>query len=331
MSNSIGAGVSTNTAERNPRSYGLDVDGNYGQLGFVDGIHGFLVSSVFGDSVTVHYVKEQGAGSFKILVNNVDIVILDASTDGEPEHATYTVQLNPATPDTTSSLKLRHVDGGQVFIDGLEMSSNQPGFVYHRLARNGVGPDDFLLGLGEPTRTFLSELSPHLMILMLDWSSPTWFGVFVEQTNELLDFYQSAMPDTKFILMTHHAFKVGIETEADWYYQIARERNIGYINLYNLYSGLSELQDLGFMQDDVHMSAAGGAWFAQYVYGLLTHAAGVARTADHNRDDHLDVSDLLAYVQDFAGRDPKADLNQDGTVDAADLHSYLDAFSQAMR
>lgn len=331
LNRSIGAGTSLNTGSRDPRCYGLDVDGNYGTLGFVGGIHGQITTMLYGDTATVHYVKEQGAGSFGVYVAGQLVAVLDASTDGPSEHASVTVQTNSPNPDWLTQVKVKHIDGGQVFIDGFEMSRNGGGFVYHRLARGGVGPDDFLNGLGEPTRAFLEELDPDLVFLMLDWSSSSWFFVFEEQTNALLDFYEAAMPDARFILVTHHAFKAGIASEADWYLQIAHQRGHGYINLFDLHSGLGELTALGFMADEVHMSAAGGAWFGQYIYDLLTEAAHVGRTADHDRDDQLDVNDLLAYFRDFAGRAPAADLDGDGAVDAADLADYLNAFARAMR
>ncbi len=327
MDNTQGAWASLNSGPRHPRSYGLDVDGNYAIIQESStGIHGRYFLYLYGDEVTVHYIKEPGAGTFQVLLNKSTITTINADIPGEPEHASVTVPTGAENPDEINEITLRHISGGSVYLDGYQMSYGQSGFVYHRLARGGAGPDDFLDCIGQPTSDFLGTLDAELILVMLDWAGLNNAEPYVTNMNTLLDFLEGAAPNSKFILVSHHAFYEGIGQEADWLYLLARQRGHGYINLFDLHAGSGELGTLGFLEDEVHLTAAGGSWFADYIYGVLTDAAADARTADHNRDGVFDYQDLLAFLEGFVGADADTDVNADGSNDSADLTEFLDAF-----
>lgn len=332
LSNSQGAWISTNSGERSWRAFGLDVDGNYGILDVSEsGIHGRLSLLFYGDQITLHYVKEPGAGIFQVFLNGDPIAMYDASTTGDPEHASLTFATGSPGPEHLTSFVVKHISGGQVFVDGFRMMYDEPGFVYHRLARGGAGPSNFLNGAGPPTTAFLAELDPQLFIVMLDWAGIEQIDDYVDNMNALMDYYEASAPGSKFVLVTHHAFKESIALEADWLYEIARARGHGYINLYDLHEGFEELNALGFLEDEVHFTAAGGQWFGDYIYELLRDVGRAATTADHDGNGVMDVNDALAFITDFAAGDGDADLDADGSIDARDVAAYLGAYARATR
>jgi hypothetical protein len=252
-------------AERRPEGY-VTPDGIYARM---DGT-GAITLSVFGPYCRLHYLKQPGGGVLRLSLNGQ--TLLEAPTDGGLAHASVDFQ-TPGGPDTLSSVKVWTADGEPVQTSGLEMRTGKPGLVYHRLGRGGSGPLDFGRSRTPQTAAILSDLSPDLLVVMLDWVGPEEKVTYLEDMRALLDFYEAVMPESRVILMSHHPYKAGIAEQAAWLLQLAQERSVGYINLYGaIPGGLEEMKARGFLIDNVHLSAAGGQFFGDYVYGILKDA-----------------------------------------------------------
>jgi hypothetical protein len=229
---------------------------------------GYVQLKLFGPQCRLHYLKQPGGGTLRVAINKK--VLVDAPTNGAIEDAWVDLSVG-GDMNTLKTLKLSSLDGGTVQVSGIDMRTGAPGLVYHRLARGAAGPRDFVRSNTPATASLLADLSPDLLIVMLDWVGWDEKATFVEDTNRLLDFYAQAMPTTRVILMTHHPFKADIVDEAAWYYQIARERGMGFINLFATWpGGQAEMMAAGLLEPGgVHLTGAGGQWFGNYVYDLL--------------------------------------------------------------
>ncbi|MCA9307009.1 MAG: SGNH/GDSL hydrolase family protein [Phycisphaerales bacterium] len=265
---------------------------------------GAIELDFYGTSATLHYLRIPDGAAFRMWCNGNYLGLFSAATPvggrqlpasawaaplrgGERavirpaplaadefaarvRHASIDFDTGALDNDTLNTVRIEWAGGGLLQLNGLEMRSGVAGASYMRVARGGQGPRDFLGGVNKVVGAQLIAMRPDLLIVMLDWSSYDERETFEADTNALLDFYQKALPDTPIILMTHHPFITDIELEADLYRKIACERGVGYINLFDLFSGWSEMWSLGFMFDSTHLTATGGAWFGAYVFDVLT-------------------------------------------------------------
>ncbi len=230
---------------------------------------GFLSLTFYGPSCRLYYLRQPGGGVMRLTLNGVPLV--DVPTDGAIAQDWLDFQTGRG-PFTKSTLKITSADGAVVQPDAMDMRTGLSGLAYHRLARGSAGPLDFVRSDTPACGALLTNLAPDVLIVMLDWVGNAEKLTFVRDTNQLLDFYGSAMPDTRIVLMTHHPFREEIHDEAVWLYQIAQERNMGFINLFDTFpGGAADMQAMGLLDGDVHLSAAGGEWYGDYVYNLLKH------------------------------------------------------------
>jgi hypothetical protein len=296
-------------------------DGNYARIQSA----GSLELKLYGPICRLHYLIQPGGGILRVTLNGQ--VLVDAPTHGTYENATLEFATGQG-PDTLSTVTLSSADGAVVQTCGIDMRTGLPGYTQHRLARGGSGPRDFNRSNTPRTADILADLDPDVIIVMLDWvgeDPDKEMATFVQDTHQLLDFYQQTLPEARFILMSHHPFKDNIEQEAAWLYQIAQERDIGFINLFDTVPGGFEAMDaLGYMLDEVHLTPAGGSFFGNYIYGLLKQAGTCP--ADVNSDGILDLFDFLTFENLFVNRDPLADYQPDGSFDLFDFLWFQNAF-----
>ena len=281
---------------------------------------GWIDLQVHGTRVTLFYLVEDGGGAFSISLNGqvLDTIYTQADLPGT---AMYEIDTGAPDNDTVSTIRLATTTPRPVQVHGVMMESDDPGVIYHRIGRGGQGPDDFLRSVNKPTRRILLESDPDLVFVMLDWSGEEKFEFYEQEMNELLDFYESTLPDASFVLMTHHPFEPPIAAQVPILRRIACERGHGFINLHDTFSGFDEMDDLGFIEDSVHFTGAGGSWFGDYVFDLLM-AAGEQCRGDVNRDGMIDFADLNLLLSTWSGTGD-ADLDRNGIVDFTDLNFIL--------
>lgn len=244
------------------------VDGIYTRIG----AHGAIEARFYGSEATLHYIREPGAGIIRIEVNGVWEADIDASLPhGPPELGTYTFQTGQSDPNVLNVARFSLFgatteDPQWTQLNGLFMSTGRPGPLFSRLARGGVGPEDFLRC--DPTifNDTLAALDPALVIVMLDRENLAGYGAFL---NTLVDRIRAAVPDAEILLMTHHHFASGRATDVDIMETVAISRGLGFMNLFHLHRSPEHLQSLGFLADNVHFSGAGGHWFASRIFEAI--------------------------------------------------------------
>ncbi|MCA9282670.1 MAG: hypothetical protein H6812_04930 [Phycisphaeraceae bacterium] len=322
----------TSNAPRDPVRGALSPDGMYA----IVSDDGKLYLNIFGTDATIFYIAEADGGTLR-LRNGTSIVgeYSAASTTG-PELRTINFSTGATDIDTISNLTLESVTGEPIQINGALMQGPDAGSLELRLSRGGVGPVDFLVGATQPVADQLAILAPDLAIVMIDWefsyyepSNPSnneryWFK---RDTELLMDFYEDALPNTKFILASHHPFNPTMEEEAQKLYEIALERGHGFINLYTTWPSQPAMAAAGLLADNIHFSPTGGDWFARYYYdNIFAHTCG----PDANNDGSIDVDDLNTVLANW--QQPNAawidgDVNFDSVVDVDDLNEVLAAWN----
>ena len=254
-------------------------------------------TTVEANSITVHYITGPELSEFNVVLNGNIVTTIDTQSL-ELEHQTFTFvapsnQLNDIILDPVNETEW-------VQINGLEYSRPENGYVQYRNSRGGAGPFDFNLSNNDLVRSQIMSYEVDTYLIMLDWSAPTGGSQadYYDNMNSLLDFYETTgtWVDLPFILVSHHPFKPSIEEEADILYQIAQERDLGYINLYDLFADYDEMNNLGFMADSVHFTESGGSWFANYIFDRLYQENCLG---DWNQDGIVNTLDFLAYMNDY--------------------------------
>lgn len=285
---------------------------------------GWAQTDFHGTHARLYFVMRPGGGVLKLTLNGQPLAEIFTEsnylTTGVYEFATGAPDNN-----TISTLRIEPKYGREMQALGLEMMCDDPGIIYHRIGRGGQGPDDFLRSVNKGVMRIYRELNPDLVIVMLDWAGDdTSKADYPAELRELLDFYQHAMPDSRFVLMSHHPFQDDIAEQIPTLLEIACERDFGFINLQNTFADLDAMEALGLIEDGVHFTAAGGEWFGDYVYDLLIGTAEACR-GDVNQDGRIDFADLNEML-DTWGDSERADVDRSGRVDFGDLNMLLDTW-----
>ncbi len=259
----------TTSASGSRSEYGeRSVDGIYTRIG----AHGWVEVRFYGPAATLHYIREPGAGVIRIEVNGAWEADVDASLPaGPPQLGTYTFMTGQEDPNVLNvarfSLFGATTQNPQwTQLNGLYMFTGNPGPLYSRLARGGVGPEDFLRC--DPTifQDTLAALDPALVIVMLDRDNLPGYGAFLQA---LVQRIEAAVPDAEILLMTHHHFASGRASDVDVMETLAISRGHGFLNIFHLHRDPAHVQSLGFLIDSVHLSGIGGNWYASRVYEAI--------------------------------------------------------------
>lgn len=288
--------------------------------------NGALTYRLLGPKVRVEYVTQPGGGTF-VLTDDFDLNIT-VSTDGAygSDFVDISLQGDPNAP------KYLYVDTapgstGDIVLSSFIMRTGQPGYIQHYAGRGGVGPEDFLLADEATYTSQVAGLDPELIFVMVDYIGAVEPSGFRPAMEELLDRLEAGAPDAGIILVTHHPFNQNLWMEASTYRELARERGHGFVNLFHLFDGPQELQDLGFLLDVVHLSEAGADFFGHYFFDLFEEQGRAAVMADQNGDGQFDFADVSRFLEAFAGQEASADLAvPSGVWDFNDLVEFLLAF-----
>ncbi len=230
------------------------------------GATGWVEVEIFGPKATLHFVREQGAGTLRIQVNGAWVADVDAaSAESIPSLGVYTFSTGQSNPNVINRVRVSLVGATEenpqwTQVNGLFMSTGEPGPLFSRLARGGVGPEDFLRCDPGIFRDTLASLNPDLVIIMLDHDD---IFIYADSMAMLLDRVDQAVPDAEILLVTHHHFGESRAYDADVLNDLAASRSHGYLNFFDLHRDFAHLHALGFLIDSVHFSAVGGAWFAR--------------------------------------------------------------------
>lgn len=246
------------------------LDGLYARIG----ASGWVEVDLYGPEVTLHYVREPGAGVIRVELNGDVLTELDASLrpGSTPELGLYSFNTGSGDPNVLSTIRFSLVGATSknpmwTQLNGLDMRTGTGGVVYHRLARGGSGPDDFLRAMPMIEAATLSTLEPDVVFIMLDQT--TSMAQFQIDLPAYVARVQAALPGTPIVLFSHHAFSPSREATTDLQLAIAQAEGHGFLNLFDLHDGFNHLNGLGFLIDSVHFSGTGGDWFGRFVRDAL--------------------------------------------------------------
>lgn len=291
-------------------------DGIYTQL--EDGAEFFV--NGYGPTARLFFYAQPGAGDAQIEVNGSTIESQLTTAAAEPTLLIEEVATG-AAPGETYSLSVFAAPGtGPVVFAGAQMINTSPGLTIHRTCRGGSGPDDFLKTTGQPATDHLRALEPDLLWVMLD-PDQRFEELYLADMNALLDYYAQVFPGVPTVLVSHHPFIIDIELQSDQLLQLARERDMGYIDLYDTWADLDAMTDAGLMNGVVHLSPAGGQWFGDYLYGVLTRARTCP--ADWDTSGVVDFFDVLGLLGAIEAGEPVADVDASGSIDFFDVLAFL--------
>lgn len=329
---------------RGPGSYLSDDTGFWEPLGLAtpDGMWGELRPKFFPGSMTihaygreliVHYTRRVGGGPMQVEFNGAYLTTVDTGLGaGEPETGALVIDTGEDDPEELSTIRVSTTGLLPAQVNGVEMRLATGGVRYHRLARGGAGPALFMESRTQANADLLRSLELDLMIIMLDAASGDTDGnnwtLYEANLAALVDWYRAELPQTRFVLMTHHPFRPQIGPQADAILSVARAQGLGYINLYDLFSGYEEMDDLGLMNGIVHLSHAGGQWFGAYIHGVMDAAGRAAVLADYDANGVFNFFDVLDFLDAFSIG--QADVNGDGVTDFFDVQQFVAAFSASM-
>jgi hypothetical protein len=287
----------------------------------------------FASEAVVHYTRRVGGGPMTIKLNGSLFATVETGlSEGEPIAGRLVIDTGATDPSQLSTLRFETAGPLPVQVNAIEMRSIASGVRYHRLARGGAGPFMFLSSMTPANAEVLRSLDLDLLMVMLDAAAGDGnddeIEIYESNLATLVDWYRAAMPGVPIVLVTHHPFRPSIEAQADAILRISRERGLGFINLYDLFSGFDEMNDLGYMSGVVHLNPAGGQWFGRYIRDLLTQVGREALIADATGDGRFDFFDVQRFLQEFSTGD--ADLNGDGVTNFFDVLDFLIAFTRAM-
>jgi hypothetical protein len=288
--------------------------------------NGALYYNVYGPHIRVHYVTQPGGGRFTVVPEGGESVSVDTDADLGIGHVDVTLT---GVGEAPRLLRIVTEFGsvGPVMIASIEMRSGLGGYVQHYAGRGGVGPTDFLRADEDVFKSVLGSLDPELVLVMLDWVNGGQPASFLPEMNEILDRIEAGVPDAKIVLVTHHPFRPQLYQEVFTYLDLARERGHGFVNFFDLFDGFEEMDALGYMADDVHLSEEGGQFFGEYLFNLFDQQGRAAVIADASLDGEWDFTDVAAYVTLFAAHDKDADLAPPYNVwDFNDVVEFLLAF-----
>ncbi len=293
--------------------------------------NGYQRYAVFGPDLRVYYITQPGGGSFDVLLGPTQEWLATVDTDAAWGGGYVDVQLG-GDGTTLKEVRLQTAPGstGPLALSALEMRTGTGGYVQHFGGRGGVGPGDFLLADADTFTGAVGAIDPDVTLIMLDWVGYEQPKGFRASTEQLIDRVLAGAPDTSIVLVSHHPFHDQIVTEADTYLAIARDRGLGFVNFSDLFSGFAEMDALGLLKDDVHMSEIGGLWFASYLFDLFETYGPAGVRADITGEGEFDFSDVVAFLAAFSAQQAAADLAEpEGQWDISDILAFLEAFSLA--
>ncbi len=328
---------------RGPGSTVGEDTGIFDPLGYAtpDGMWGLLTPTpfpgnlsalVYGNEAIVHYTRRVGGGLMTVRLNGVAVATVDTGlTSGEPQAGRLVVETGVTDQATLSTLKFETAGPSPVQVNAVEMRSDLAGSRYHRLARGGAGAFMFQDSMTAANGEVLRSLEMDLLIVMIDASfgdgEDPVYELYESNLATLVDWYMAQLPGVPIIMITHHPFRPAIEAQADAILRIARQRELGFINLYDLFSGHEEMDNLGYLNGRVHLSPLGGQFFGGYIHGLIDEAGKQAAIADQNRDGRFDFFDVQQFFNIFSAGD--YDLNEDGITDFFDVLTFMVAWSSS--
>ncbi|MCK4871333.1 MAG: hypothetical protein KAS72_01290 [Phycisphaerales bacterium] len=279
-----------------------------------------------GNQATLRYIEEAGAGTFTIKLDDQIVATIDADNGGDPQSVTYEL---PVPEFGTYLMDIESVelvtDPHPARIDLLDVRTGEPGSVIHRLGQGGKPCSYFLEKNEQMYQDVFATIDPDLIVIQCD---PAYESIeqYELDLRELVGRFQGYSPGTPVVLISHHHFGGHIFDPTEVMYQVSLDTaGVGFVNLYDLHAERADIEQLGYLLDDVHLTAEGGHFYSDWIVRELL---GYSH-ADLDANGVVDQADLgillAAYgmsIGDVCFND-MADIDRDGSVGQSDLGQLL--------
>lgn len=276
------------------------------------------------DHVTLYYVAQPGGGTATIsLPNSSSIPLNTAAAATEMRTVSYSV------PGPNKQVWFLPALNGAVKILGANNTTGLPGVVVHRGANGGWGVENFI----RRDFTFegqISSLGPELVLIWIGQNDQAYDRpTYAPRLNLMIDRVRAAAPGVPIVLIgTYDSGSPRIRPLVQAMADVAQARGLGFINIHDVAGPYAFFEYMGYLDDPVHFSEAGG----QHIANLLRRAwetdgsALVLCDADVSRDTWVDLTDFFLFLNAFDAQHPVADVNGDAATDLGDFFDFFNAF-----
>lgn len=258
-----------------------------------DGVTGWPNQAVVtpqGRNVKIQYLTQPGGGSFVLRRGDFGDVVTTISTNGPSGVATY----NYAMPAADAQYTIAPAGDGSFTVLGQNNVTSNPGVRVHRGANGGWGVNNFL----QRDFTFDRQLALLGTDLVMVWigqndqafTTPT----YASAVDQLVTRIQTAAPSAEVVLIgTYNQGSPALPGLVEGMAQVARARNVGFINLYEAAGSTQFFLDNGFLDDGIHFSPAGGYYMGNLLYNaFVTDGRSIDPTIPRDYNPNYDPNEL---------------------------------------
>ncbi len=287
-----------------------------------------------GADATLRYIEEPGAGTITASIADEIVLTVDADALEQASRSvevplpngldTYVIDLESTAPPAEPQ---------PVKLDLIDVRTGLPGSVLHRWGQGGK-PCSYFLAKNEQTyQDLLDTVEPDVLWIQCDPAYET-MDEYDADLRALVARFQNLRPGMPIVLISHHRFSNGHAAPTLVMYDVAADDpSVGFVNVFDLHEEKADIVTLGYLADDVHLTAKGGKFYAAWI---LREMLGWPR-ADLDLDGvvgQADLGDLLGAYGSAIGDDnfvDLADITRDGLVDQADLGAMLGDYGWSAR
>jgi hypothetical protein len=300
----------------------LSVNGNWSTCEHSDG--GWFVQ-LYGAQATLRYIQEPGAGAVTVSRDGEVLLTIDAAGSTQMS-ATVDIPLPGLDVHSLRFESTASLDQPQsVMFDFLDVRTGQPGSVIHRWGQGGRPCSYFLEKNEQVYQDLLDTVQPDVLWIQCDPAGEP-LDQYELDLRALVARFQDLKPGMPVVLISHHHFSNGHDERTAIMYNVAADDpSVAFINVFDLHQDAADMTTLGYLLDDVHLTEAGGKFYAAWI---LRELLGWSR-ADLDLDGVVGQTDLAALLRAYRyeiGDDrflDLADITRDGVVDQADLAALL--------
>ncbi len=249
------------------------IDGIYSKIGcFDNGLSNYLQQTFYGTNVTLVYVKEPGAGIMNISINGVQRGLVDANSNTVGIASAQF--LTNTTPSTLNVLRVGLTNGNVTNprwtqLNAIIARTGTNGTSYSRMARGGIGVVDYNRALPGVIEDTLRLANPQLLILKLDGDEAGTLENYKRNVTLFGQRVRAGAPNAGIIYLSYHNTSEQWIPEMDYLINTAFSKPFaGFINFYDLL-GYGDMIQRGYLDDQVHFSAAGGDFYGNYTYSTF--------------------------------------------------------------
>ena len=215
----------------------------------------------------LHYIAQPGGGRLTLTQVDGSAHIARLDTNAETRQVRTFNHRFPA--GTSSAVRYRPDGSGLVTLLGLNLVNDAPGLRVHRAANGGWGVDHFLRRDWSFDQE-LHALGTDMVMVAIganDGTVPR--DQYVAKLHRLVDRLETTLPDGEIVLVAPYDFgRAHAAMVAGAMQEVAAERDVGFINLYETAGSYVSFLQKGYLRDGLHFSEPGG----RYVGNLLGDA-----------------------------------------------------------